>query len=164
MGLILAAIFLDKFEIWQVLESNDKINWNYTDKKGRNLAFWACCSRTQNIHKFLKICQVKNINMDQKDYNGNRASSIAVCHRKMDVLQYLVDECKIDINQQNETGITLGHDVCERAYPQILQFLLTKGLRVDIPNNNGETAIDYARMYYSQTIIDVLMEHNLWNE
>eukprot|EP00483_Globobulimina_turgida_P003589 UN03595 len=41
--IILAAIFLDKIEIWQVLSAksyDNAINWDYADKKGRNLSYW----------------------------------------------------------------------------------------------------------------------------
>jgi len=162
--IILAAIFLDKYEIWHVLKDRDDIDWSYTDNKGRNLAYWATCCNSQNINNFLSICQAKKLDFDKRDFNGNRAASIAVRHRKIGVLKYLVEECKVDINAQNNTGITLGHDICERSLPLILEYLLTKGLQLDIKNCNGETALDYAKMYYSQNIVNVLIANKLWNE
>lgn len=161
--LLLAAIFLDKYEIWEVLINNDKVNWKYVDDKGRNIGFWSVCCRTKNIFKFLKTCQMKNIDFDKRDIIGNRAISVAVQHRKLDIVKFLVEECKVDINAQNDTGITIGHDVCERSYDEILEYLLSKGLKLNIENDNKETAINYARMYYSQSIMDILIKHNLWN-
>eukprot|EP01083_Nonionella_stella_P060354 157623_1 len=160
--LMLAAIWTNKLDIWEVLKDHPAIDWDFTDKQGRNLAYWATCCRTQNTHKFLEICRVKNVNMDHKDHNGNRPLCIAVGHRKLDVVKYLVDDCKVDINAQNGTGLTVAHDVCERAYAEILEYLIGKGLKLNIQNNTNETAIDYARMYYSQDIIDVLRVHKLW--
>ena len=46
----------------------------------------------------------------------------------------------------------------------MLEYLLPKGLKLDIENSNGETALDYAKMYYSQKIVDVLIANKLWNE
>lgn len=160
--LVLAAIFLDKPEIWSVLQKNDNVNWKYVDKKGRNLAFWSVCCRTANIGKFLRVCQIKNIDMDKADKNGNRAINIAVIHKKFEIVKYLVDECKVDVNAGNQTGITIGHEMCERSCNKMLEYLLKKGIKLDIPNDAGETALDYARMYYSQPIVDVLEKFNLW--
>eukprot|EP01084_Bolivina_argentea_P145595 255161_1 len=114
--IILAALFLDKFEIWEVLQGNENINWNFKDREGRNVAYWATCSYSENLLKFLEICKAKKVNFEERDKYGNRACLIAVKHRKLDALKYLVEECNVDVNAQNDTGITVGHEICERGY------------------------------------------------
>lgn len=162
--MVLAAVFLDKFEIWQALDGNEEINWNYADKKGRNLAFWSACCHSANRLRFLKMCKDKKVEMDKKDQNGNRALSVTVQHHKVWAFRYLVEECEADLNMQNDSGVTVVHEICERSHVDLLKLALSKGAKLDIPNKNGETAIDYARMYYSEAIADVLKEHNLWDK
>ena len=162
--LVLAAIFLDKFEIWEALDGNAEINWNYTDKKGRNLAFWSACCHSPNRFRFLRMCRLKKVEMDKKDHNGNRACSVAVHHDKLVAFKYLVDECGADLNAQNDCGVTVIHEICERSRVEMLKYAISKQCRFDIPNKNGETALDFAKIYYSEEIADVLKAHDLWDK
>mmetsp|Transcript_67670 Transcript_67670/g.107412 ORF Transcript_67670/g.107412 Transcript_67670/m.107412 type:complete len:337 (-) Transcript_67670:683-1693(-) len=162
--LLLAAIFLDKIEIWHVLANYDNVDWNYKDMNQRNLAFWSACCRSKDVLNFLRVCHMKKVKMDEKDVNGHNSLYIAVTHNKPEVVQFLVEECKMDINEQDESGKTIAHECCERSLHQILEYLIPKGLKVDIANMHKETAIDYARMYHSEETIQILRKHNLWND
>jgi len=144
------------------VKDRDDVDWSYCDGRGRNLAFWATCSNSKNTQNFISLCHAKKLNFDQRDANGNRAVSIAVRHENLDALKYLVEECKVDINAQNDSGVTIGHDVCERSYDKLLQYLITKGIKLNIKNKNGETALDYAKIYFRQNIVDVLIANDLW--
>merc|ERR1712062_126184 len=106
--------------------------------------------------RFLKMCKDKKVEMDKKDHNGNRALSVTVQHHKVWAFRYLVDECGADLNAQSDSGVTVLHEICERSHVDLLTLALAKDAKLDIPNKNGETAVDYARMYYSKDIADVL--------
>jgi len=190
--LVLAAIFLDKFEIWSVLDALDSVDdsadtlsasasaltvsvsvsqkgsvdWAVSDAANRGLAFWSTCCHSSNCVRFLRVCarRVGQSAMDARDINGDRPCCIAVRHNKGEALRFLVEECAVDVNAQNANGLTMAHDACERAYAPLLEYLIEHGADCNLKNNNGESAIDYARIYHTQPIIDVLKKHNLWTQ
>mmetsp|Transcript_53103 Transcript_53103/g.87991 ORF Transcript_53103/g.87991 Transcript_53103/m.87991 type:complete len:356 (-) Transcript_53103:56-1123(-) len=157
-----AAIYLNKFLIWEVLVKFDTVDWQWKDKRGRNLAFWSVCCRSDDLFNFLHACKAQNVRFDVKDVRGNNALSIAVLHEKLDVVRFIVEECAIDPNDAvDATGLTLGHHCAERGYGEILEYLLSKGLKVDVANSVGKTAIDFAKCYHHANIMDVLSKHGV---
>lgn len=116
------------------------------NKENLSLFYYACCDRfAPNFLEFLlKEAKVKI------DYNRGakgRTGFHTVCSSKnrshTEKLTLLIDH-GVDINIQDKAGNTGLHHLCRVGNVAGAELLIQKGAKLDIKNNNGETARDYA--------------------
>lgn len=152
------SCFEEKFAFWEALSFFAEVDWNYSDCEGRNLAFWAvCCSATtEDCIKYLDICSLKNTDIGFIDKLGNNSAMMAVRHRKLGILKYLIEDKKCDINFCNRNGISLAHRAAQYGFGEILEYLIIGGADAICKNKYGLSVVDVVMLYNSTSCIEVL--------
>jgi ankyrin repeat protein len=60
-------------------------------------------------------------------------------------------ELGIDVNAVNSMGLTAVHGAANRGSDDILQFLVERGARLDVADNEGRTPLDWAQGVFLAT-------------
>jgi ankyrin repeat protein len=83
----------------------------------------------------------------------------AIYNGKSDIVQYLVEVRKVDINTKDSAGMTpLHHACCEGGNPKIVKYLIDSGADIYASNCNGNTAIFNAFLSESYECVLALIE------
>lgn len=90
------------------------------------------------------------------DNEGNEIFYSAAMNGRTDVLRYLLQESKEDINSQNKEGKTALIIAAEYGYTDIVKLLLDNGANMLIKSNEGKTALDYATKWNHSEIEKLL--------
>lgn len=69
---------------------------------------------------------------------------------------FLINECKIDVNARDGMGDTACHDAARFGHTAVVEMLLKAGYNTSIRNKAGKTAGDVAREYDKDAIASVL--------
>ena len=67
-----------------------------------------------------------------KEYNNNFMLLTATDHGHIDIVKFLIEEAKVDINEQTESGECAIHRACYRDRVDILNYLILKGADKEI--------------------------------
>jgi hypothetical protein len=66
----------------------------------------------------------------------------ACMYNRVEIVRYLLDELKVDVNQPGEQGFTPLHIATKFGYPRLAEELLARGARVDLLTREEKTARD----------------------
>ena len=88
--------------------------------------------------------------------NGRVPVHTAAINNQHDSLAFLLNNCKVDINQQDVCGVTPLMDACRLHDTTVLSLLLTAGARTDILDKLGRTVLHIAAQAGSHESIHVL--------
>ena len=91
-----------------------------------------------------------------RDYNGNGLISSAAMDHQSEVLQYLLQQDKSGINDQNRDGKTALMISAEYGFTDIVKLLLQNGANPALKSKEGKTALDYALHWKHEDIIKLL--------
>lgn len=99
--------------------------------------------------KFADLSRVKNVFNESNVNVTNRecvsALMIAILHSSSDVVDYLINDCKADINYLNENGDNLFHYLSDRGTTKdtydIFKILISKNIDINHVNKDGETPL-----------------------
>eukprot|EP00026_Physarum_polycephalum_P009224 Phypoly_transcript_09338.p1 GENE.Phypoly_transcript_09338~~Phypoly_transcript_09338.p1 ORF type:complete len:261 (+),score=62.54 Phypoly_transcript_09338:577-1359(+) len=75
-------------------------------------------------------------------------------HNKM--VEYLVQVCKLDVNQKDNYGDTPLHDAAKFGHEQIVRILLENGADRTIKNNEGKDPLTVAQEHEKPAVVDML--------
>jgi len=78
--------------------------------------------------------------MIQDPKTGNHPIHIAAQNGHFEILKYLVDVCKVDVNASNNAGNTALHMAIEYDYLEVAEYLLAHGASKTICNGNGKNS------------------------
>jgi len=95
-----------------------------------------------------------------KNENG-QALLAAIKNHNLDEAKELLKKHSININVQNDEGLTALHLAASKKYnnPEIVQMLLLKGANPDLQNNKyGTTALHYAARNNKIEIVNILLD------
>jgi hypothetical protein len=62
----------------------------------------------------------------------------------LDAVKLLVDELKADVNAVNDRGETPLHGAVCRGADSVVQYLVSKGAKLDVKDKDGQTPLDVA--------------------
>jgi len=60
------------------------------------------------------------------------------------MVSYLVDSCRLDVNARDRTGDTALHDAARFGHESVVEILVGAGTDLSIKNAKGQTALDVA--------------------
>lgn len=69
----------------------------------------------------------------------------AVMYNRRPIVEYLVQECSVDLDEPGEQGYTALHLAAKFDYPDIAELLLREGARSDLITRDEKTVHDLAR-------------------
>ncbi len=136
---------------------NSQIDLNYINENEESLLFIA-------IKKEFDLDTIKSLIELGADYNycnsdGLGIIDIAIEKGNLDIITYLVDEKKVDINNtKRRSGFTpLMSAVCYNRV-EVVKFLFERGVDIKQRDNNGLSALDYAKKLRLKKMEELLKE------
>lgn len=78
-----------------------------------------------------------------------------------DSIEWLNDNCQLDINHKDSNGNTMLHIAAEMGNRELLEYLLFVGADVNAVNKQGETAIFCVFHTFEAEVAEVLLRHGL---
>merc|ERR1712038_1131234 len=96
--------------------------------------------------------------VDMKGFQGRTPLGGAVIDGHLNVVKYLISQHNVNIDSQENDGST---PLILAAYfnrPKVARFLFEKGANNSIKDNDGQTALDYARSKKFVNIIEILKQ------
>ncbi|KAF8569113.1 hypothetical protein P879_00923 [Paragonimus westermani] len=127
-------------EFFQMLQS-DPQNLNFVDKTGRSLLHWAACG---GHLEFVKTLVSRGLDKDAKDNSCWTPLMIAVSAGRVDVVDFLIDEAKADVNVVNSTGQCPMHYAASKNQLKIAEHLFAAGANVNVRDWAGTTPLHRA--------------------
>ncbi|MEL6390434.1 MAG: ankyrin repeat domain-containing protein [Bacteroidota bacterium] len=108
-----------------------------------------------------KVAQILNDNpktANSTDPKGFTPLILAAYVDAGDIVDHLLDR-GANINAQDAIGNTALMGVCFKGNKDLAIRLIQKGADIDISNHKGQTAIDYARQFGHDNLVDLLNSH-----
>jgi ankyrin repeat protein len=90
--------------------------------------------------------------------DGNSALHLAVLSEKTDYVRILLQHKNININLQDNSGFTAHHVSALKGDFQIFKELVDAGADLSLQNKTGSTALDLAKRFENQQIVDYLSQ------
>ena len=106
--------------------------------------------------KFADLPEVKKVfnkdNVNITNREGVSALMIAILYSSSEVVDYLINDCKADINYLNENDDNLFHILSDRGDNKDISFifniLISKNIDINHINNDGHTPLSLITYYY----------------
>ena len=143
---------LDMAENRLMLEKSlvKKSNIDNRDREGRNALYWAIkTSHKHNIEVLLK----ENISLMVKPHL--HALFHTIRNNNLDFFLYLL-QIKEDINMKNGSMQSLLMVAIEERNVMMVRYLISHGINLQIQDNRGRVALDYAKHSNNQMIYDLV--------
>ena len=126
------------FPVVQYLVENGA-NINAKDSNGKTPPDYAVFSDNLQVLKYL--CEKGASIQSEGTYGPLHAACFG---HKLPYVQYLIEECGIDINSQDQQGMTPLHWATVISGEDIIRYLLSKGADKTIKNQRGRTPYNIA--------------------
>jgi len=123
---------------------------NARDKQGRNALYWAIkTSHKHNIDFLLKhhISLLVKLN--------THALFHTIKSKNLDFFVYLL-QLKEDINMRNGSMQSLLMVAIEEKNVMMIRYLINHGINLQIQDNKGKVALEYAKQSNNQMIFDLV--------
>lgn len=110
------------------------------DEKGASLLH---CAAMNNRLDTMKLLFSRGINIFMRDRNGSTALHYAVLRAQDDSAIVLLDKglSKV-VNEANQLGMTIMHDVCYIGKKSMVFLLIKYGADITVRDNMGRTPLD----------------------
>lgn len=132
-------------EIYKYLESQN-LNPNASNEEGvTSLHILASRSNDINLINYLLD---KGLNVNQEDHNGNTPFMNAASRNNLEIVKLLSKGLK-DINHKNKKGETALAFAVQRNDADVVKFLIEKGAKTVVADNNGNNLNYYLANAYS---------------
>jgi len=147
--LMIASAF-GHFEIVKYLVDK-KANLNTVDNSGYTPLTAALSRNKTDIFKYLLE---KGAKSDLKD--AIHPIFVAISVNNIEIIKLLVENKKVNVNLQNEKGVTPLILAANFNNKDIIQYLLKKKADKSLKDKNNKTAFDYAHQKKNKEIIELL--------
>ena len=108
----------------------------------------------------VRLLQVRDININIQDGDGNTALHHAVTSNNLDILKTLLMH-KPDVNIRNRCNQTPLHmAAAEPEHPDLFATLMNHNARFDLPDNSRRLAIHYAAEAGHEQALKILVKNN----
>jgi len=77
-----------------------------------------------------------------------------------EMTKFLVNECKLNVNAQDNSGDTALHDAAKFGHETIAQILLDAGANATLKNKAGKDASAVAHEHEKPSIVDLIKAHS----
>jgi catalase (peroxidase I) len=91
--------------------------------------------------------------------SGRSALHKAAFWGHIDMVRYLVHECKLNLNLQDHYGDTPLHDAAKFGHEEVAKILLEAGANTSIKNNSGKDARAVAQEHNKTPIVNMIKAH-----
>jgi hypothetical protein len=124
------------------------------DKEQHNLAFMeaAMHGSLSVVKRLAKECDVHCV----EKASGRTALHKAAYWGHIQVIEFLVNECKLNVNAVDYHGDTALHDAVRFGHREVAEALLKAGSNAAIKNKDGHCVLEVARKYNQAELIAVL--------
>ena len=105
-------------------------------------------------------CIERNI-IDPKtivDKNNDSLLNVASSYGHLSIVQYLIEECHVNINFKGYYEKTPLHNACECNQLSIVKYLISKGADKKALSINGKTPMYYAKYFSYNEVVDFLIQ------
>ncbi|XP_065826118.1 putative ankyrin repeat protein RF_0381 isoform X2 [Oscarella lobularis] len=103
----------------------------------------------------------KKCNFNAKNKNGWTALHCASSFGQTAICEFLIDRCRVDVDEQDNNASTSLMMACERGHLSTVQLLASKNCDFHIKNKFGKTALYLACSYSQIDVADFLIRRNL---
>jgi ankyrin repeat protein len=144
-------------EIVEMLLQHENIKINQQDKGGYTALMWASANGHENIARMLKDEILKK---NQTDNYGKTALITASENGHKDIVETLLQDEKIDINQQDKRdGMTALMNASQKGHKEIVEMLLQdERIEINQQNKHGWTALMTASGRAHKEIVQILLQ------
>ena len=111
-------------------------------KKRRCSLHWA--ARNGHVHICQWLVMEKGVSVDVCTENDTTPLHLAIWTRKLETVQWLVEEGKCDVNKQNAHGCSAAHWAAFSGDVSVLRYLQSAGLDLYLINGNRRSALHKA--------------------
>lgn len=87
-----------------------------------------------------------------------RVSECAVVGHQLEIITYLVEEMKFDVNSVNAVGLSLIHYAAISNADKIMAYLISKGANVNIRDRSGQAALHLAAGLGNSEVVKILIQ------
>ena len=147
--LLKAVKNFDKQQIISLVGQGENVN--AADKNGGSVLMWAICNCDLDIVKFLikngadykKNGYIFNEEINKIKYYYSTPLSVASGEGKIDIIKYLIEDCKADINEKDnfERGYSALHSAVVTDELPAIKYLIENGADVNIKDKDGNTPL-----------------------
>lgn len=141
-GLLHLACSNDKPNVLEyLLNSNDfKEGMEEMNDSGKTPIFMAI---RHGSLECLKLLVKAGANVEAKDIENWTAlhEAVKAGDEKLEILKYLIDECKVDVNSVDDDGWTALHVAARFSATEAVQILVNAGCEVNAKTEDNETAV-----------------------
>jgi len=114
----------------------------------------------------IKLSKLKKLILDGAsaeavNEEGNSVLIVAATRGHLDVVKWLVTDCKAKVNEKNADGFTAFLTAAVGDHTEVAKFLLKNGAKLDARDNKGNTALLLAARGNNQKVIKWLLEEKL---
>lgn len=105
----------------------------------------------------VKECIIHGVNKDAKDSKGWTALHYACLNGYLNIVQYLIEACRVEKDATTNSGWTALHRACFNGHLDVVKYLIeTCHIDQEANNNVGQTAYDIARKYNKTSVAEYL--------
>jgi len=125
-----------------------------SDKDQLNLAYLeaAMHGSLSVVQRLAKVCDVHCVEKS----SGRTALHKAAFWGHIQVIEFLVNECKLNVNAVDFNGDTALHDAVRFGHKAVVEALLKAGTNTSIKNREGQCVLEVARKYNQAEMIQLL--------
>lgn len=117
--------------------------------------------KSVDLLSFLKLFIMNNVNINQKNSNGNTSLHEAIYCNNYDIIKMLIKK-KADVNSQNNKLETPLHIASLLGFSEIIYLLLENKPKLNLHTSYGENALHYACYdCYDMMILTMLVESGI---
>ncbi|KAK2754958.1 hypothetical protein CKAH01_05972 [Colletotrichum kahawae] len=156
---------LDSERILHVLQEKTAASLNaQPEEKRKSIAILVACAGRGQVDRVAKLLD-EGCDVNGRDFNGRTATSMAAENGKDSILQLLIQrgadvnlpdadmEHDADLNHLADALRTPLHIAASSGDTVVVEALLLAGSRTDIKDDDGRTAVSYAKEYSHEPVV-----------
>ncbi|XP_048742499.2 putative ankyrin repeat protein RF_0381 [Ostrea edulis] len=148
-----------------ILKLMEDSGCNILEKVGmaqENIAIFSCIGRSLEVLKYIGSSPSLKNALKETNYEGWNVAHYAAKIGRCDMLEYLIDEMKVDGINESEKKKNCLHTACEKGHYEACRYLVKQVTGIlHLKDDNGKHAAHFAAMSGSVEIMEFLKESGL---